>query len=401
MSVFAAAGSCLCSGDKLVLRPGIRWKPNPMKLLQLSLAGAALMLLGMAKPAFGDEGLFKTLAIGEPAPDFNLPGIDGRNHSLRDYADAKLLVVIFTANHCKTAQAYESRIIRLVEDYRDRGVAIVAIAPNDPQAVSLSELVYSDLGDSLEELKLRAKEKGFNFPYLYDGDSQKVSRAYGPVSTPHVFIFDSQRRLRYVGRIDNAEDIHSVTQTDTRNALDALLSGRPVPVERTKTFGCSVKWSEKRAAVKKELDSMANEPVGLETVNLEAITKLMRNETQKLLLINVWATSCAPCLRELPELVTMNRMYRNANFELVTLCADAPDRKERALGILKERQVAARNFIMDKADNDALSTALDPEWPGGFPSSILVAPGGKIIQRQMGEIDAMQVKRVVALYPGR
>ena len=359
------------------------------------------MLLGMAKPAFGDEGLFKTLAIGEPAPDFNLPGIDGRNHSLRDYADAKLLVVIFTANHCKTAQAYESRIIRLVEDYRDRGVAIVAIAPNDPQAVSLSELVYSDLGDSLEELKLRAKEKGFNFPYLYDGDSQKVSRAYGPVSTPHVFIFDSQRRLRYVGRIDNAEDIHSVTQTDTRNALDALLSGRPVPVERTKTFGCSVKWSEKRAAVKKELDSMANEPVGLETVNLEAITKLMRNETQKLLLINVWATSCAPCLRELPELVTMNRMYRNANFELVTLCADAPDRKERALGILKERQVAARNFIMDKADNDALSTALDPEWPGGFPYLILVAPGGKIIQRQMGEIDAMQVKRVVALYPGR
>ena len=108
-----------------------------------------------------------------------------------------------------------------------------------------------------------------------------------------------------------------------------------------------------------------------------------------------------PLLRELPELVTMNRMYRNANFELVTLCADAPDRKERALGILKERQVAARNFIMDKADNDALSTALDPEWPGGFPYLILVAPGGKIIQRQMGEIDAMQVKRVVALYPGR
>ena len=390
MSVFAAAGSCLCSGDKLVLRPGIRWKPNPMKLLQLSLAGAALMLLGMAKPGLRRRGLFKTLAIGEPAPEFNLPGIDGRNHSLRDYADAKLLVVIFTANHCKTAQAYESRIIRLVEDYRDRGVAIVAIAPNDPQAVSLSELVYSDLGDSLEELKLRAKEKGFNFPYLYDGDSQKVSRAYGPVSTPHVFIFDSQRRLRYVGRIDNAEDIHSVTQTDARNALDALLSGRPVPVERTKTFGCSVKWSEKRAAAKKELDSMAKEPVGLETVNLEAIRKLMRNETPKLLLINVWATSCAPCLRELPELVTMNRMYRNGNFELVTICADAPDRKERALGILKERQVAARNFIMDKADNDALSTALDPEWPGGFPYSILVAPGGKIIQRQMGEIDAMK-----------
>jgi peroxiredoxin len=103
-----------------------------MKLPQLSLVFAVFALLGMANLALGAEGLIKTLAIGEPAPDFNLPGIDGRNHALRDYADAKLLMVIFTANHCKTAQAYEGRIIRLAEDYRDRGVAIVAIAPNDP-----------------------------------------------------------------------------------------------------------------------------------------------------------------------------------------------------------------------------------------------------------------------------
>jgi peroxiredoxin len=372
-----------------------------MKLTQFSLGWAALVLLGMVTAAFGDDGLTKTLAIGEPAPDFNLPGIDGRNHTLQEYASAKLLMVVFTDNHCRTAQAYENRIIQLTKDYRDRGVAVVAIAPNDPQAVSLSELVYSDLGDSFDEIKQRATERGFNFPYLYDGDSQKVSRAYGPVSTPHVFLFDSQRRLRYVGRIDNSENTNAVTQNDARNALDALLAGRPVPVEKTKTFGCSIKWSEKRAVVKKELDSMAKEPVGLETANLETIKKLMRNETSKLLLINVWATTCGPCLVELPELVTMNRMYRNSNFELVTICADAPDRKERALAILQERQVAARNYIMDKEDNDALSAALDPEWPGGFPYSILVAPGGKIIQRQMGEIDALKVKRVVALHPAR
>ena len=97
----------------------------------------------------------------------------------------------------------------------------------------------------------------------------------------------------------------------------------------------------------------------------------------------------------------MNRMYRNGNFALVTICVDALPRKEKALGILKERQVAARNYIMDKEINDALSEALDSEWPGGFPYSILVAPGGKIIQRQMGEVDAMKLKKVIALYPGR
>jgi len=372
-----------------------------MKRTQWNLTSAALTLLCMADLVFGAEGLIKTLEIGAPAPDFNLPGIDGRNHSLNDYAGAKLLLIVFTANHCKTAQAYENRLIQLVKDYRDNGVAVVAIAPNDPQAVSLSELVYSDLNDSFEEIKIRAQERGFNFPYLYDGDAQKVSLAYGPVSTPHVFIFDESRKLRYVGRIDNAEKISSVTQRDARNALDALLAGKPVPVERTKTFGCSIKWSEKRAAAKKELEAIAKEQVTLETTNLTAIKRLVRNDTPKLLLINVWASWCAPCLRELPELVTLNRMYRNGNFELVTICADGPERKDRALAILQERQVATRNYILEKEDYDALSAALDAEWPGGFPYTILVAPGGKILQRQMGEVDTMKLKKVIALYPGR
>lgn len=371
------------------------------KLPPCFVVGAMGVFFGMALLALGADGLAPTLEIGAAAPDFNLPGIDGKNHSLKDYADAKLLVIIFTANHCKTAQAYEERIMQLVKDYSAQGVQIVAIAPNDPQAVSLSELVYSDLNDSFDEIKIRAQERRFNFPYLYDGDSQKVSRAYGPVSTPHVFIFDAQRKLRYVGRVDNAENLPAVTQQDARNALDALLAGKPVPVEKTKTFGCSIKWSEKRASAKKELEAMTKEPVVLETANVEAIKTLVKNDSPKMLLINVWATWCGPCLRELPELVTLNRMYRNGNFELVTICADAPDHKDKALALLKDRQVAARNYLMDKENNDALSAALDPDWPGGFPYTILVAPGGKIIQRQMGEVDTMKLKKVIALYPGR
>src|SRR5260370_6858740 len=288
-------------------------------------------------------------------------------------------MVVFPATHCKTPQAYEQRIIQLVKDYRPRGVAIVAIEPNDPQAVSLSELVYSDLNDSFEELKIRAQERGFNFPYLYDGDWQKVSLAYGPVSTPHVFIFDQSRKLRYAGRIDNAENINLVTKPDARNALDALLSDKPVPVEKTKAFGCSIKWSEKRASAKRELDSMAKEPVVLETVDVEVIKKLARNDTGKLLLINVWATWCGPCLRELPELETMNRMYRNGNFELVTICADALARKEKALGILKERQVPARNYIIDKEDKADLWAGLDSGWPARFPPLLFIAPPRQIL----------------------
>ena len=142
------------------------------------------------------------LEIGASAPDFNLPGVDGKNYRLADFANAKILVIVFTANHCPTAQAYEDRLMKLAADYKDKGVAVVAISPNDPLAVRLDEMGFTDMGDSFEEMKIRAAERKFNFPYLYDGQTQSVSLAYGPVSTPHVFIFDkeAQTAIRGGGR---------------------------------------------------------------------------------------------------------------------------------------------------------------------------------------------------------
>src|SRR5262245_58656704 len=110
------------------------------------------------------------LAIGAAAPDFDLPGVDGRRHTLKEFAKAKVLMIVFTCNHCPTAQAYEERIIKLQADYAPKGVALVAISPNDPAAVRPDELGFTDLGDSLDEMKVRAKERGFKFPYLYDGE---------------------------------------------------------------------------------------------------------------------------------------------------------------------------------------------------------------------------------------
>jgi peroxiredoxin len=210
------------------------------------------------------------LAIGAAAPDFDLPGVDGKRSSLKSFADAKLLVVVFTCNHCPTANAYEERIKKIVEDYKPRGVALVAISPNDPKALRLDELGYTDLGDTLEDMKIRAKHKAFNFPYLYDGDVQEVSRKYGPAATPTVYIFDAGRKLRYVGRVDDSEREKNVQSHDARNALDALLAGQPVPVEKTRTFGCSTKWSDKRDTVVEAMKKLAAEPVSLEPVDAEA-----------------------------------------------------------------------------------------------------------------------------------
>ena len=360
---------------------------------------AALLLALASAPALAADP--KPLAIGAAAPDFDLPGVDGRNHKLADFKDAKLLCVIFTSNHCPSAQAYDGRLKKLHADYKDKGVALVAISPNDPLAVRLDELGYTDVGDTLEDMKVRAKEKGFEFPYLYDGETQKASRAFGALATPHVFLFDADRKLRYHGRIDDS-DVKEVKSHDLRNAIDALLAGQPVPKQTTKIFGCSTKWSDKRGDVKKFMDKANAEPVAIEDIDDAGIKALVANtDSNKLRLINVWATWCAPCIAEMPELVEMNRMYRRRPFEMITITMDDMDRKDAALEVLKEHHVSSKNYIYSGEDKDKLVDALDPQWEGPPPYTMLVAPGGKVIYRKLGSIDPLEVKKKIVEHIGR
>src|SRR5580693_8095236 len=240
-------------------------------------AGISYSFKGFA-PTSGEH---PTLAIGESAPDFNLPSVDGKKYSLSAFKDARILVIIFTCNHCPTAQAYEDRIIQLTKDYSPKGVAVVAIMPNDPTSIRLDELGYTDMGDSYEEMKIRAKDKQFNFPYLYDGETEETSKKYGPIATPHVFIFDKDRKLRYSGRIDDVEKPTKTPNTlDTRNAIDALLQNKEVHVATTKVFGCSIKWAEKSDWISKAQDDWAKEPVTINTVDSSRIRAMVKNNSK-------------------------------------------------------------------------------------------------------------------------
>jgi peroxiredoxin len=343
----------------------------------------------------------KTLEIGASAPDFRLPGTDGKTYSLKSFASASVLVIIFTCNHCPTAQAYEDRIKALVNDYKKKGVAVVAVSPNDPQAVALDEMGYSDLGDSFEEMKIRAKDKKFNFPYLYDGETETMSRAYGPMATPHVFVFDKQRKLRYTGRLDASEKPGTANAEDTRQALDALLAGKPVAVTKTKTFGCSIKWKEKGDWARKAPLVWAKEAVELEAIGEGALKTLLKNDSGKLRLVNVWATWCGPCVVEMPEFVNINRMYRNREFELITISADKPDKKDKALGILKKMQASGKNYIWQSGDTYQLIEAIDPAWQGALPYTLLIAPGGKVVYRTQGAIEPLEMKKMIVGKIGR
>ena len=363
-----------------------------MRIIKNLLLGVILMLtLSLAIQAAEVE----TLAIGSPAPAFKLPAVDGKSYSMDNFQQANVLLIIFTCNHCPTAQAYEGRIEQLVNDYKDRGVAVVAISPNDPLAVRLDELGYTDLSDSFEEMKLRAAHLEYNYPYLYDGETQSVSKAYGPKSTPHTFIFDKERRLRYSGGIDDSEKEDRVKQHFVRDALDALLDGKDVAVKQSKTFGCSIKWSDKRGSVKESFEKWAQEEVKLQPITAQGIKDLLKNPTDKLRVINVWATWCGPCVIEFPELVTMNRMYRGRPFELITINAnDVGDQKE-VMAFLKKQEASMQNYQYSEDDKIALMDAVDKDSSGALPLTVLVKPGGEIVYRVEDQLDPLVLKREI------
>lgn len=191
------------------------------------LFSACLILIGLVVNA--------QYKVGDVATDFSFKNIDSKYVSLKDYKNAKGYIVIFTCNHCPYAKAYEERIIALDKKYKDLGYPVIAINPNDPDVQPQ---------DGFTEMQVRAKEKGFTFPYLLD-EGQKIYPQYGATKTPHVFLLQKEKDkniVKYIGAIDNNyEDANDVSERYVEDAVDALLANKPIKVTSTVAIGCTIK----------------------------------------------------------------------------------------------------------------------------------------------------------------
>jgi len=176
------------------------------------------------------------LKIGTKAHSFSLPGVDGKTYKLEDFKDKKVLCIIFMCNHCPYVIAVQQRINKIAKDYAGKSFALIAINSNDAES-------YPE--DSFGNMKKRAEEEGYVFPYLHD-ETQDIARAYDAVCTPDIYLYDQDRILKYRGRIDdNWKDEVKVTKKVLRMAIDALLEGKEIDFEIVPSMGCSIKWHSK------------------------------------------------------------------------------------------------------------------------------------------------------------
>ncbi len=362
------------------------------RLYRLELTLPVLLLV--CATACGGSGS-RALAIGSAAPDFSLPGVDGKTHSLAEYASSRVLAIVFTCNHCPAAQLYEERLRKLDEEYRAKGVRLVAINSDRADAIPLSELAYSDVGDSLAEMKARAAHLHMQYPYLYDGEAQTIAAKFGVETLPHIFVFDQQRTLRYEGRIDDHVNASLAKRYYALDAISAVLAGTRVADERTAAVGCKVQPASKTSARQAELAKIEAEPVSLEMAGEDELKKLRPNPTGKLLLVNFWATWCGPCVTEFPELQATYRMYRQRGFDFVSVSSDDPADKPKVMEFLKKNHASSRNLQFATPDTFGLQAAFDPAMPAAVPFSVLLAPNGDVLFQQLGELDFSKLRRAI------
>lgn len=358
---------------------------------------------------------FKHLTIGDSAPAFSLPGVDGKQYTLTDFKGPKVLMVLFTGTHCPVSHGVEGRLQTLVDELREKDFGIVAINPNHNSGLRPDEFGYTAYDETFADSKRYAADLGWEFPFLYDGDEQLAARAYGCLATPHVLIFDRERKLRYNGRLDDSRfaDLATVKHHDARNAIDALLADKAVPVETTRPFGCSTKWKERSAHVVAEAIKWNAIPATLAEIDAAGVAALRKNGSGKLRLINVWATWCPPCVKEFPDLTAIAHKFSGRKFELITISLDDEDDKAKVETFLgKHRAVLSKrlrktvkaegrttnNYRYTGANVDELAEALDPEWPGPLPFSVLIDQEGKVLYRKEGMIDpAVIVAKVLEI----
>lgn len=343
------------------------------------------------------EALHPTLPIGATAPDFSVIDEQGKKHTLHDYDKYRILAIVFTATHCPYAQLYEDRIQALYDDYTQRGVAVIAVNPNAALAASPGELAWTDVDDSFENMAIRQKLRHLTYPYFYDGYTQAMALAYGPKTSPHIYLFDQDRKLQYEGRIDDNMHEAEVKTHDARVALDEMLAGKPVSTPHTAAFGCSTKWADQIEAKQKAVKDWQAKPVTVEPATAETLKDLRANAAGKTLVVTFYSVKCAHCASELPDLITSYLWYKARPYDFVTVSTDGPSAQPEVQKFLENVHSAVRNLQFASTDVAALQEAFaGKQWNTREPYTVIINSDDNVVyENNKSQDDILTLRRTV------
>ena len=348
------------------------------------------------------------MPIGTAAPDFSLKGTDDKIHTLAEFSKPKVLVVMFESIHCPVSENYEGRMRALYDQYNGKDVTFVAINPNNPTAVRLDELGYTDLTDAPADMKIRVKDRDIPWPYLYDGETQSTVQKFGAVATPHVFIFDGDRKLRYEGRIDDNQNEKMVKVHDVHDAIEAVLTGKEVAVPHRPAFGCSTKWLSKSGDVQREWAKIIAEPVVLTPASSTDLSTLRANAGDKVTVVHFWNTKGKDTPTNFNLLETTYRMYRGRSYDFATVNTDAAANNNKVTEFLRAQYASSKNLHLAPADLKSAQSAFGATWRADEEYTAVIAPGGKIVYAHVGQVNILDVRHAVLAnftdnphYPGQ
>lgn len=324
------------------------------------------------------------LTVGQAVPDFTLKDTTGKPHSLKAYR-GRMVVIGFVGAKCPISNAYISRMNGIAQDYQAKNVVFLGINSNANEPLSL--------------IKENAAKAKYSFAILQDKNNV-VADAFGAMVTPEMFVLDGTGVLRYHGRVDSASDIARVERHDLRVALDELLAGNPASKPELKAFGCQIKRVPGSQAVKpKPAAAKPKEPntEGLVTLLKPAEFNKLKTDSQgKVLLLNFWATWCAPCVAEFPEFVMIDKTYRSRGVRTVAISTDEKSDIESAVvPFLKKQNATFESFLSDADDPQLLIDVVDKNWSGALPATFVFDKQGKLVFTKYGIIDREELLKVL------
>lgn len=321
------------------------------------------------------------LTVGQPAPDFALKDTTGKAHSLKAYR-GQPVVIGFVGTKCPIANAYITRMNSIAAEYKAKNVVFLGI--------------NSNVNESLNLVKAHAAKAKYVFSILKD-DSNLIADSYGASVTPEMYVIDGEGVLRYHGRVDNASDAKRVERHDLRVALDEMLGGKPISKPDLKAFGCVINRVGGKTMTMQQKPAKA--PAAASAIALlkpADFNKLKVDSQGKVLLINFWATWCAPCVAEFPEFVMIDKNYRAKGVRTIAISTDEKsDLAGAVLPFLKKQKAEFESFLSDSDDPQELIDVVDKNWSGALPATFVFDKQGKLVFTKYGIIDREELLKVL------